>query len=138
MLHLGFERAQGFAGDYSEAFTIESGLEIPDRLVAEQQVVIAELGELLDGAESPLERERLGYLWGQIRFLDPYAQAWRKGVLLHKLIMAQQERRSQGDAAGAAAKIRQEGVPLWVSAIFFDSASWTMRFSSASICPPRL
>lgn len=129
---------QGFAGDYSEAFTIESGLEIPDRLVAEQQVVIAELGELLDGAESPLERERLGYLWGQIRFLDPYAQAWRKGVLLHKLIMAQQERRSQGDAAGAAAKIRQEGVPLWVSAIFFDSASWTMRFSSASICPPRL
>ena len=55
---------QGFAGDYSEAFTIESGLEIPDRLVAEQQVVIAELGALLDGAESPLEQRAAGLSLG--------------------------------------------------------------------------
>lgn len=105
---------QGFSGDYSEAFTIESGFEIPDRLIDAQQAVIAELDALLDEAESPLERERLGYLFGQVRFLDPYAQAWRKGVGLHQLIMAQQARKQQGDAAGAAAEIRAVGVPLWI------------------------
>lgn len=105
---------QGFSGDYSEAFTIESGFEIPDRLMLEQQAVISELGALLEEADSPLEQERLGYLFGQIRFLDPYAEAWRKGVQLHKLIMAQQERRKQGAAADAALLIRSEGVPLWL------------------------
>jgi len=105
---------QGFSGDYSEAFTIEAGYVIPDQLVVDQQAVIAELGALLDEAELPLERERLGYLFGQIRFLDPYAQAWRQGVALHKLIMAQQERRQQGDAAGAAAAVLDQGVPLWI------------------------
>ena len=35
-------------------------------------------------------------------------------MALHKLIIAQQERRSQGDAAGAATVVRQEGVPLWM------------------------
>lgn len=105
---------QGFAGDYSEAFTIESGFDIPDSVIASQQAVIAELDELLNQAESPLERERLGYLFGQVRFLDPYAQAWRKGVALHRLITAQQARKQQGDAVGAAAEIRATGVPLWM------------------------
>ncbi len=105
---------QGFSGDYSEAFTIESGFEIPDSVIASQQAVIAELDELLDQAESPLERERLGYLFGQVRFLDPYAQAWRKGVAFHQLISAQQERKRQGDLAGAVAEILSTGVPLWI------------------------
>jgi len=105
---------QGFAGDYSEAFTIESGFQIPDRVIASQREVIAELDALLSEAESPLEQERLGYLLGQVRFLDPYAQAWRKGVALHKLITAQQERKRQGDIQGAAAEILSNGVPLWI------------------------
>ncbi|MFZ1771475.1 MAG: hypothetical protein WAU00_19860, partial [Caldilinea sp.] len=105
---------QGFSGDYNEAFTIESGFEIPDRLIDAQQAVIAEMDVLLNEAESPLERERLGYLFGQVRFLDPYAQAWRKGVKLHQLIMAQQKRKQQGDVDGAAAEILATGVPLWI------------------------
>lgn len=105
---------QGFSGDYSEAFTIESGFEIPDTLIASQQAVITELDALLSEATSPLERERLGYLSGQVRFLDPYAQAWRKGVVLHKLIVAQQARKREGDPEGATAEIRSAGVPLWI------------------------
>lgn len=105
---------QGFSGDYSEAFTIESGFTIPDRLMADQQAVITALGALLAEAEAPWERERLAYLFGQIRFLDPYAQAWRNGVKLHQLILAQRARARQGDSAGAATVIRAEGVPLWI------------------------
>lgn len=105
---------QGFSGDYSEAFTIESGFEIPDNVIASQQAVIAELDELLSQAESPLEHERLGYLFGQVRFLDPYAQAWRKGVALHKLITAQQERKRQGDVERTTVEILSKGVPLWI------------------------
>ncbi len=105
---------QGFSGDYSEAFTVESGFEIGDELIAGQEEVIATLGGLLDEAESPLERERLGYLYGQTRFLDPYARAWRLGVALHKLVMALQERKQNGDAAGAAARALAEGIPLWM------------------------
>ena len=106
---------RGFAGDYSEAFTIESGFTIDDQVIADQQQVIAALAELFEAAETPLERERLGYLYGQVRFMDPYAQAWREGVQLHQLIMAQQERRRSGDAEGAAATICEQGVPLWIS-----------------------
>lgn len=105
---------QGFSGDYSEAFTIESGFEIPDSVIASQQAVIGELDELLSQTESLLERERLGYLFGQVRFLAPYAQAWRKGVALHNLIAAQRARKQQGDAVGAVAEIRAAGVPLWI------------------------
>lgn len=105
---------QGFAGDYSEAFTVESGFKIPDKVIISQQEVIAELEALFTTAESPLEQERIGYLLGQVRFLDPYAQAWRKGVKLHQLIESQHKRKKQGDAAGAAAEIQAIGVPLWV------------------------
>lgn len=105
---------RGFSGDYSEAFTIESGFTIADQVIADQQQMIAALAELLGEAATPLERERLGYLYGQVRFMDPYAQAWREGVELHQLILAQHERRRAGDAEGATAAIREQGVPLWV------------------------
>jgi hypothetical protein len=106
---------RGFSGDYSEAFTIESGFPIDEKVIADQQQMIAGLAALFAAAETPLEKERLGYLYGQVRFMDPYAQAWREGVELHKLIMALQERKAQGDAEGAAAAMREQGVPLWIN-----------------------
>jgi hypothetical protein len=106
---------RGFSGDYSEAFTIESGFPIDEKVIADQQQMIAGLAALFAAAETPLEKERLGYLYGQVRFMDPYAQAWREGVELHKLIMALQERKAQGDGEGAAAAMREQGVPLWIS-----------------------
>jgi hypothetical protein len=106
---------RGFSGDYSEAFTIESGFAIADEVLEGQRQMIGALAELLGAAESPLEKERLGYLLGQVRFLDPYAQAWREGVELHKLIMAQQERKAQGDPVDAEAAMRSQGVSLWIS-----------------------
>jgi hypothetical protein len=105
---------RGFSGDYDEAFTVESGFEIPDAVIAAQQEVIAALEALLAQAATPLERERLGYLYGQIRFLDPYARAWRTGVALHRLLREQQERRRKGEAEAAVAAVRAQGLPLWL------------------------
>ncbi len=122
---------RGFSGDYSEAFTIESGFTFPDQLIDDQQQMIAALGELLQAAESPLERERLGYLHGQVGFMDPYAQAWRAGVELHKLITAQQERRRQGEPAGAAAAIHEQGIPLYLDLLHHTRAA-VLRFQHSA------
>jgi hypothetical protein len=110
----GHALTQGFSGDYDEAFTIESGFAISDTLIAGQQLVITELHDLLDQAASPLEAERIGYLYGQIAFLDPYARAWRTGVALYRLLDEQRARRQDGDGAGAVSVIRSEGVRLWI------------------------
>lgn len=42
---------RGFSGDYSEAFTIESGFTIDDQVIADQQQVIAALAELFEAAK---------------------------------------------------------------------------------------
>lgn len=105
---------QEFAGDYNEAFTVESGRTIPDEQIAAQGEVIEQLGRLLQGAITAEERERLSYLEGQVHFLDPYARAWRTGVALHKLIAEQHARKQRGEATAAATVVREQGIPLWI------------------------
>lgn len=104
-----------FAGDYGEAFTVESGHQIPERLLAAQLEVIHELEQLLQQATTPRERERLGYLHGQIGFLDPYARAWRAGVELHTLIKDQVARCERGEQELAHIDIGERGIALWIA-----------------------
>jgi hypothetical protein len=117
---------QEFSGDYSEAFNVEADfeytdesapLEIPDETVDEQAKVIARLGDLAGITASAPKRDRLGYWYGQMRFLDPYARAWQTGRRLHKLLDEQRTRKHRGEVAEASAHIREHGVPLWVTLI---------------------
>lgn len=110
----GHAKHQEFSGDYGEAFTLEKDYDISDAFVAAQAEVIDVLKTLYDQAQSPLERERLGYWYKQSKFLDPYARAWQVGRRLHHLIQEQHIRKKQGDIKGAAAVIRAQGVALWV------------------------
>lgn len=105
---------QEFAGDYSEAFLPERNYTIADEFIAGQAEAINALGRLLSEATSALERERLGYWYGQSKFLDPYTRAWKVGQVLARLVEAQYARKQQGEAEAAAAVIRSEGVPLWI------------------------
>ncbi len=110
----GHAEHQEFAGDYSEAFQIERPYDISDDWLATQRQVIEILERLVCNAPSAIERERLGYWYGQVGFLDPYGRAWQLGRTLYKMITEQRERMRSGDAAGAAVFIREQGVPLWL------------------------
>lgn len=107
---------RGLSGDYNEAFLVdpECILTVPQSLLESQQQVIMRLGRLLDHASTPLERERLGYLYGQLSFVDLYARAWDVGARLQRLITEQYERKQNGKTAEAAAIIREQGVQLWI------------------------
>src|SRR5260221_1406259 len=110
----GHARHQEWAGDYNEAFTIEKANVVPETTLASQVEVIQKLSKLLEGSESPLERERLGYWHGQVGFLDPYGRAYKVGADLHKLILEQHERKQRGEIAGATASILEHAVSLWI------------------------
>lgn len=102
---------QEFSGDYSEAFVVERSFTISDETIARQAEAIAALGRLLDNAATLTEQERLGYWYGQSRFLDPYARAWQTGQKLQRLIQEHYPRRTE---ASAVQIIREQGVPLWI------------------------
>ncbi len=106
------------SGDYREAFLYRDDVysDLPQSLLIAQREVIAQLGRLLNEATSPEEREGLSYLYGQVGFLDPYAQAWLAGAKLQHMIR-EQHKRKQGDEAEAAAVIREQGVPLWIEVL---------------------
>ncbi|MCZ7543265.1 MAG: hypothetical protein M5R40_06875 [Anaerolineae bacterium] len=105
---------QEFAGDYSEAFLPERNYVITDAFVSRQAQAIEALRGLVDSATSLLERERLSYWYGQSRFLDPYARAWKVGQKLTRLIADQYARKQRDEAEAAASVIHAEGVPLWI------------------------
>jgi hypothetical protein len=119
----GHHRNQGFSGDYSEAFTVESAFEISDQIIESQSQVIAQLDQLVQQATTPIERERLGYLHGQVGFLDPYARAWRIGVTLHKLLTEQHMRKQHGESSQVSALVREQGLQLWVALLGFVRAA---------------
>jgi hypothetical protein len=83
--------------------------------VATQAEAIDRLKALVDSASTPTERERLGYWYGQSKFLDPYARAWQCGRALHKLISEQQERKKRGEMDAAITAIREQAVAVWVN-----------------------
>ena len=110
---------QELSGDYSEAFLHHDSLysDLPQSLLTAQREVIAQLGRMLDEATSPEEREGLGYLYGQVGFLDPYAHAWLAGAKLQHLIREQHKQRQNGAGEAAEATIREQGVPLWLEVL---------------------
>jgi len=113
----GHANHQEFSGDYDEAFLVERNYDISDDFVATQVGAIDELKALFEAASSPTEIERLGYWYGQSKFLDPYARAWQCGRALHKLIAEQQERKRRGEMNVAVNAIREQGVPMWVELV---------------------
>lgn len=109
----GHYETQEFSGDYGEAFMVERSYTISDETITRQAEAIKVLGDLLDGAVTATERERLGYWYGQSHFLDPYARAWQVGQKLQKLISEQYTRQQTGED-DVAQVIREQGVPLYI------------------------
>ena len=68
-----------YAGDYSEAFLVDKDFDVPEAILTAQAQTIAQLDALVQAAATPIERERLSYLHGQVRFIDPYARLELRG-----------------------------------------------------------
>ncbi|HLV34447.1 MAG TPA: hypothetical protein VKY59_05000, partial [Spirillospora sp.] len=109
----GHAETREYSGDYGEAFVIDRSYSIEDSVIEQQAAAIDALNRLLEGATSALERERLGYWYGQSKFLDPYARAWQVGHRLQQLINEQYKRKQAGET-DAARIISEQGVPLYI------------------------
>jgi hypothetical protein len=103
-----------FSGDYDEAFEFWRDFEIGPAVIASQKEVAAALRELLGGAASATEKERLAYLAGHVEFLVPYADAWMLAHRLHLVLQAALDLKQKGKRDDARDKVAREGVPLWL------------------------
>jgi hypothetical protein len=111
----GGRQHQEFASDYDEGFVFWKGYALGESLIGSQKEAASALHALVATTGSPTERERLQYLSKHVELLVPYADAWIAASRLHQLIQQAVELKRDGSAEEARAKIRAEGIPLWIT-----------------------
>jgi hypothetical protein len=103
-----------FSGDYDEGFTFWNDYEPDPAVVDSQKQVAASLRDLARAAASPLEKERLDYLAGNVEFLVPYTAAWIGAHRLQGVLNKAAELKKSGDAARARDLVATDGVSMWL------------------------
>ena len=111
----GAHQHQEFASDYDEGFVFWKGYAIGESLIASQKKTAAALHALAAATGSPAERERLQYLSKHVGLLVPYTDAWIAASRLHQLIQQAVQLKREGSAEEARAKMKAEGIPLWIT-----------------------
>ena len=110
----GFANRVEMTGDYSEAFNYATNE--PDLAVLPtQRKTIERFRKLAASAESPLERNRIGYFASFASFMVPYCDAYESAHKLDAVLKQAVELRSAGKQDEARAKVLQQGVPLWLT-----------------------
>ena len=109
----GFANRVEVAGDYSEAFNYATE---PDLAVLPAQRKTAErFGELAARAESPLERDRIGYFAAFVGMMVPYCDAFESAHKLGAILDKAVELRTAGKQDEARSTVLEQGVPLWLT-----------------------
>jgi len=110
----GFARHVDITGDYSEAFNFATNE--PDfSVLPAQREMAARFHDLATRAESPLERERIGYFAGFIAFMVPYCDAYESAHKLDAVLRKAVEFRTAGKEDEARDEVLNHGVPLWLA-----------------------
>ncbi|MFA6114638.1 MAG: hypothetical protein WC729_11615 [Sphingomonas sp.] len=102
------------SADYQDAFKYRENTPDPAMLVRQRRTA-ARFEALARLADSALERERLGYLAGFVKFMVPYCDAYTNAHALDAVLVRADALRKVGDMAGAQALIRAEGLSLWLA-----------------------
>jgi len=100
--------------DYQEAFKYRENTPDPALLVRQRRTA-ARFEALARLADTALERERLGYLAGFVKFMVPYCDAYREAHALDAVLVRADARRKAGDLSGARTLAEEEGLPLWLA-----------------------
>jgi hypothetical protein len=101
------------SADYQEAFKYRENTPDPAMLLRQRRTA-ARFEALARLADTALERERLGYLAGFVKFLVPYCDAYRNAHALDAVLVRADALRKAGDAQGARRLVGEEGLPLWL------------------------
>ncbi len=109
----GFAKRVEITGDYSEAFNYATNE--PDLTVLDTQRETAKsFRELTARAESPLERDRIGYFAGFVSLMVPYSDAYESAHKLDAVLKQAVTLRSAGKEDEARKEVVEHGVPLWL------------------------
>ena len=103
----------GYSPDYAEGFTFWGGYSPDPKTVESQKEIAGALVALRDRAASGRERERIGYLAGQLEFVVSYTQAWEIAQHLQKTLDEAAKLKQNGQLYAARLLVRNEGVPIW-------------------------
>jgi hypothetical protein len=110
----GFAKRMEIAGDYSEAFNYATNE--PDLTVLPTQRKTAEhFRELESRAESPLERNRIGYFAGYVGLMVPYCDCYESAHKLDGVLKRAVDLRAMGKEDEARKEVLDNGVPLWLT-----------------------
>lgn len=108
----GFAETLAISGDYSQAFTYWENQ--PELSVLPKQREIAQrFRNLTSQAESPLERNRIGYFSGFINFIVPYCDAYEIAHKLNAVLKQAVDLRAASKTELARALVMEQGVSLW-------------------------
>jgi hypothetical protein len=117
---LGTYNQQGYANTVSLAADPGAGFRYSesgeDLAVLPKQMSIAKAFEqLVREAQSPTEKNRIGYFSGFVNFMVPYCEAFEKAHQLGLVLDEAVKLRSAGKEAEAKSYVMQHGVPLWLA-----------------------
>ncbi|MGC2162688.1 MAG: hypothetical protein WA634_12310 [Silvibacterium sp.] len=110
----GYANRVEITGDYDEAFmyaTNEPDLTVLPR----QRTTVKHFRDLKAAAQSPLERNRIGYFAGFVGFMPPYCDAYETAHKLSTVLKEAVKLRASGHEEQARAHVAQNGVPLWLA-----------------------
>ena len=110
----GFANRVELTGDYSEAFNYSS-TEPELAVLASQRQMAERFRQLAERAESPLERNRIGYFAGFVGFMVPYCDAFESAHKLDAVLKQAVELRAAGKQDEARKQVLEQGVPLWLT-----------------------
>lgn len=110
----GYARTRELTGDYDQAFLYEK-LEPDVALLPRQQAMAQELRSLEAAAQSPIERDRIGYFAGFVGLMPPYCDAFEKAHQLGTVLDEAVRLRAAGNEAQARSHVLEKGVPLWLA-----------------------
>ncbi|HEX3986358.1 MAG TPA: twin-arginine translocation signal domain-containing protein [Acidobacteriaceae bacterium] len=117
---VGKRTSQGYAvtreltGDYDQAFLYEK-FEADPALLEKQQATARKFQKLASEAQSPIERDRLGYFAGYVSLMVPYCASYEKAHQLGLVLDEAVKLRAAGNVAQARAHVFENGVPLWLA-----------------------
>jgi hypothetical protein len=110
----GFANRVELTGDYSEAFNYSTN-EPELAVLPIQRKTAKRFHELASRAQSPLERDRIGYFAGFVNLMVPYCDAYESAHKLDQVLKHAAELRAEGKRDEARTEVQERGVPLWLS-----------------------
>jgi hypothetical protein len=110
----GFAKRVEVTGDYNEAFNYRTN-EPELAVLGVQRKTTDRFRQLAARAQTPLERDRIGYFAAFVGLMVPYCEAYESAHQLDQVLKRAVELRAAGKEDEARTEVLDKGVPLWLT-----------------------